>query len=174
MISSRFNSLSASGVMGLAKCCNGSTVTRMSGVLGSRVRRFEGFFTCRPQKTTSEFYCHGRGNTKRNSFNKNLSMSHLEDVVVSHLKIPCTSKKASWFLPTSLPAFLNSNQHFAIGTAKHCQQGTRFDGPSIIIYKYQGKTPLFVQTTTPIAISNYKGITAQWNGYYTVLLVWHQ
>ena len=74
MISStRFNSLSASGVMGLAKCCNGSTVTRISGVLGSRMRRFEGFFTCPAEKKLRvlylrrgkafvlELYCHGTG-----------------------------------------------------------------------------------------------------------------
>ena len=86
MISSRFNSLSASGVMGLAKCCNGSTVTRISGVLGSRVRRFEGFFTCRPQKTSQSFTAMAVKYQDKFLKNKRLPMSHGKDVVVSHSK----------------------------------------------------------------------------------------
>ena len=116
MISPRFNSLSASGVMGLAKCCNGSTVTRMSGVLGSRVRRFEGFFACQAERKTQSLTAMAR------AYQDELFLQEVIHVICRgcgcfSLQIPCTSKKASRFLPTNLPAFLNLNQDFTIGTA---------------------------------------------------------
>ena len=139
MISStRFNSLSASGVMGLAKCCNGSTVTRISGVLGSRMRRFEGFFTC-PAEKNSEFYTDEKGkglrtgvvlpwhgHTKTIFFNRKSSMSHVIPKNKAnargrhhyvHSKSHSHKGKVSGFFATNLPAFLNSNQHSTIGTA---------------------------------------------------------